>query len=61
MFGVFAGTFYYPGRGWNDFEKSFKSFEEALEFAKEKNETNDWSQIVNLNNECIVWDSTETD
>ena len=34
MFLVFAYCFYYPRGGWNDFQESFSSKEDAINYAK---------------------------
>ena len=41
---VFAGDFYYPGGGWDDFRGDFETLEEAE--LKVKQLERDWAQII---------------
>lgn len=50
QFLVFAGDFYYPGGGWDDFIGVFDSIEAARKGVPDK----DWHQIVDANTLQIV-------
>lgn len=49
---VFAGDYYYPCGGWNDYKSSFESIEEALAAITTLNV--DWWHIVDSTDFCIV-------
>lgn len=48
---VFYGQDYYPLGGWDDYEASFDSIEEAMEYIKSLNPDDAWAHIVN---ECKI-------
>lgn len=51
---VFAYDVYYPSGGWNDFQGSFGTLEEAREKAQELKEQNDFVEIIDLEAETRV-------
>lgn len=52
---LFAGNLYYPGQGWQDFEGSFATIEDALlHVFSLKLSADSWFQIVDGTNGAIV-------
>lgn len=49
---LFAGDYYYPVGGWNDFKGKFDDLEVAKQAAEEKN--HDWAHIVNLDDTIML-------
>ena len=47
-FVVFAGDYYYPGGGWDDFNASFDTLEEVWKYQKTALKNADWSQVIDL-------------
>lgn len=49
---VFAGNYYYPSGGWNDFHSAYDTLEEARELTKKmKSEAGlweDWCHIIDI-------------
>jgi hypothetical protein len=52
MFLLFAGDYYYPQGGWDDFRGAFGSLEAAQETGQKLNR--DWWHIVNVSSGEIV-------
>jgi hypothetical protein len=50
---LFAGDTYYPGGGWNDYQESFSSTEEAIEYLARI--SYQWAHIVDSINKEMVW------
>jgi hypothetical protein len=50
---LFAGDVYYPSGGWDDFQGSFDTVDEAKAYLKAQNHNHDWWQIVNLSTGAI--------
>lgn len=48
MFLLFCGQSYYPGGGWEDYEGSFETIEEAVERVANMGGMTDWWHVVNL-------------
>lgn len=55
---LFAGSQYYPSRGWRDFIASFETKAEAVHEAAKGGE--DWWQIVDLDTESVVDEGTRS-
>ena len=53
MFLVFAGSFYYPSGGWDDYQETFETAEEAVRYAKSLYE--DWWHVVELGKGEVFW------
>lgn len=52
---LFAGSWYYPGGGWNDFVESFDTLEEAMEHPDAiQEEYTNWYMIVDSTDGQIV-------
>lgn len=51
-FVLFAGEQYYPSGGWEDYDSSFDTLEEAKTRAQEV--TSDWRDIVDLETGEVV-------
>jgi len=52
---LFAGSYYYPSGGWNDFVQSFESLESAKDYIITNVSGYDWIQIVDSKTEEIVF------
>jgi hypothetical protein len=54
---VFAGTFYYPGGGFEDYQTDVDEFEPARQFALGylKANGNTWAHVFDLEQRKIVW------
>jgi len=50
---LFAGDFYYPSGGMDDFKDSFNILEDAVIFAN--NEGWDWIHILDIEKGEVIW------
>ncbi len=53
---LFAGWNYYPGGGWEDFQGSFETIEDAENAMTREN---DWHHIVDIQTSEMVRDTTQ--
>lgn len=54
QFIIFAGSFYYPCGGWNDFRGSFDTVEECQNYLLNNKFKFDWFQIVHRDTGEII-------
>lgn len=56
IYGVFAGTHYYPGGGIHDLNELFLTREDAIEHAVKILGENDWVHVVDMTSGEILYE-----
>lgn len=50
-YALFAGSFYYPSGGWNDFKGTYHTVQEAVDYIEayaNSDEEYDWYHVIDL-------------